>query len=181
MAIVYLVRHGEASAGWSDDPDPGLSTLGREQAATAAAEMAALGPLPIIVSPLQRCRETAQPLENLWGRIATVDKRVAEIPSPDGITDRGAWLRNIMQGSWQQANSFLQPWRQSVIDCLYGLTEDTVVQSHFVALNVAAGVAMGDDRVILFQPDNCSITKIEVIDNKLKVLELGRERTTKVN
>ena len=29
---IILVRHGEASAGWSVHPDPGLSELGRMQA-----------------------------------------------------------------------------------------------------------------------------------------------------
>ena len=33
---IILVRHGEASAGWSMHPDPGLSELGSEQAAEAA-------------------------------------------------------------------------------------------------------------------------------------------------
>jgi len=29
---IILIRHGEASASWGDDPDPGLSQLGENQA-----------------------------------------------------------------------------------------------------------------------------------------------------
>ena len=32
---IILVRHGEASAGWSTHPDPGLSAQGRQQARTS--------------------------------------------------------------------------------------------------------------------------------------------------
>ena len=47
-----------------------------------AAALAPLGPLPIVVSPLRRTRETAAALERLWATTAVVDDRVAEIPSP---------------------------------------------------------------------------------------------------
>ena len=33
---LFLVRHGEAAAGYAQHRDPGLSTLGAEQAAVAA-------------------------------------------------------------------------------------------------------------------------------------------------
>ena len=56
MATLYLVRHGQAAASWGEDPDPGLNALGHGQAARMAA---ALGPMPIMISPLRRTRETA--------------------------------------------------------------------------------------------------------------------------
>ncbi len=62
MPRITMVRHGQAAAGFSDDLDPGLSALGREQADAAAAALAPIGPQPIIASPLRRCRETAAPL-----------------------------------------------------------------------------------------------------------------------
>ena len=37
MAIVQLVRHGKAAAGFGTHPDPGLDDLGRSQAAAVAA------------------------------------------------------------------------------------------------------------------------------------------------
>ena len=57
MTQLYLVRHGRAAAGWNTDPDPGLDDIGRAQAAAAADRLAPIGPLPIVTSPLRRCRE----------------------------------------------------------------------------------------------------------------------------
>ena len=37
--MIYLVRHGEAAAGWGDHPDPGLSALGQKQAKAVAVEL----------------------------------------------------------------------------------------------------------------------------------------------
>ena len=37
---------------------------------------------------------------------------------------------------------------------------DVTVFCHFIAINVAVGAALGDDRLIVFRPDNGSITKI---------------------
>ena len=51
MTRLVLVRHGHASGGWDDDPDPGLDDLGRAQAEAMADLVAPLGPLPILVSP----------------------------------------------------------------------------------------------------------------------------------
>jgi len=59
MAKLYLVRHGQAAASWGEDPDPSLNALGHGQAARMAAALAALGPMPIMISPLRRTRETA--------------------------------------------------------------------------------------------------------------------------
>ena len=36
MALVYLVRHGRATAGWDLDSDPGLDALGAQQAVQLA-------------------------------------------------------------------------------------------------------------------------------------------------
>ena len=52
MTTLRLVRHGRASAGWDRDPDPGLDSLGWEQARAVAARLAGFGPLPVLVSPL---------------------------------------------------------------------------------------------------------------------------------
>ena len=45
---------------------------------------------------------------------------------------------------------------------------------------LAVGLLTGDDRVTIFRPDNCSITRIERQDGKLVVAEMGREVETEV-
>ena len=44
---------------------------------------------------------------------------------------------------------------------LCAIETDTVVVTHFVAINVAVGWATGDDRVVTVSPDNGSVTAIE--------------------
>jgi broad specificity phosphatase PhoE len=177
---VTLVRHGQASATWGDHPDPGLSDLGREQAAAVADALAPLGPLPILVSPLRRTRETAEPLEARWHTTATVDAAVGEIEAPgDALDGRENWLRSVMQGGWADAPD-LAPWRSTVIDRLSAITTDTVVVTHFVAINVAVGHALGDDRVVCFMPQNCSRTVLDIDGDAFTVVELGVEATAQL-
>ncbi len=182
MAKLYLVRHGEDTGSGGADPDPGLNELGHGQAKDMAARMAHLGPLPIIVSPLRRTRETAAPLETAWGVVGQVVEAVREIPSPSALAKdhRRDWLRRIMSGAWAEVEAELHPWRQGVIDALLASREDTVVVSHFVAINAAVGAARDDDRLRLFRPNNCSITVMETDGTKLTAVELGDAAETKV-
>jgi broad specificity phosphatase PhoE len=190
MARIYMIRHGEAAAGWSEDKDPGLSDLGRSQSEAAAkAIMAREGsPLPILSSPLRRCQETSIPLATAWEQTATIEPRVAEIPSPDlSLEERGVWLRQIMTGTWAETEAplghdlNLVGWKQSVVDALLELKTDTVIFSHFIAINAAVGHALSDPSVICFRPDNCSVTVFETDGERLNVVEQGGEAETKVN
>jgi broad specificity phosphatase PhoE len=97
------------------------------------------------------------------------------------LSERAEWLRGFMGGSWRNASRELAQWREEAIAALAALKEDTVVFSHFIAINVAAGAAEGDDRVILFHPDNCSVTILDVENGVLRLVERGREAETKVN
>ena len=196
MPVIYMIRHGEAAAGWNADADPGLSELGRSQAEAVAEEIEARAgsKLPLLTSPLKRCRETSMPLAKRWGQEPAVEPRVAEIPSPiDDLETRGEWLRKIMASTWAEAvageghgghltkNVDLLAWRQGVVNALTELPGDTVIFSHFIAINVAAGAAMEDDRLVTFKPDNCSVTVFETGGGTLRLIEKGREGFTKVN
>jgi broad specificity phosphatase PhoE len=173
VSKLYLVRHGKAAAGWGDDLDPGLDDTGRAQAEAMAEQLAAMGPLPIVTSPLRRTRETAAALERRWSATAVIEPAVGEIESPTAeLSEREAWLRALMQGSWRDAPD-LEAWRHGVVDALAALTTDTVVVSHFVAINVAIGHATADDRVVCFVPDNCSVTVLDVDGDRFDVVELG--------
>ena len=180
MALVYLIRHGRAAAAWDEDLDPGLDVTGHAQAALMAETMAPLGPLPILLSPLQRTRETAAPLEQRWAP-GTVEARVAEVPSPAlELGQRRHWLSQLMTSRWGAAEPSLGPWRQAILECLRAIRSDTVVNSHFVVINVALGAATGDDRVRCFRPGHCSRTVLEVANGELKLIEAGEERDTEV-
>src|ERR1041385_6268254 len=183
MSRLYLVRHGRAAAGFGESHDPGLDVVGRGQAEAVAQELAPRGPLPILSSPLRRTRETAAPLAKLWNVQPAIEEAVAEIPSPtDNLQERVAWLREFMAGSWRNATPALAQWRENVIAALTRLREDTVIFSHYIAINVALGAATGDDRVVVFSPDNCSVTVFENDGGALRLIGKGREAPlTKVN
>lgn len=189
MPKLYMIRHGEAASGWDADTDPGLSDKGRVQAEAVARDIEArVGrKLPLISSPLRRCRETSDPLAAMWSATPRIETRVGEIPSPiEDLKARGKWLRTFMSGTWAeglktQGHLDLNAWRQGVAEALIALSEDTVIFSHFVAINAATSAATNDDRVLSFWPDNCSVTVFETDGKTLKLLESGLEAVTKVN
>lgn len=183
MGHVVLVRHGKAAAGWSDELDPGLDDLGRQQAEMMADALHLFGPLPLYSSPLLRCFETAQVLGDRWGVEPTVTPDVGEVESPTSdLAERGTWLRGFMAGRWSAQPPELLTWRERVVDFLLSIEhQDSVVVSHFVAINAAVSWALGDDRVIVFAPDNCSRTELKIEGGRLEVVELGGTATTHVN
>ncbi|MFO7964731.1 MAG: histidine phosphatase family protein [Desulfobacterales bacterium] len=179
MVRIYLVRHGKAASGWGEQNDPGLNDPGRRQSAEVADTLYPLGPIPIVTSPLLRTRQTAEPLAHKWGVSPRIEAGVAEIPSPPArISDRAAWLRSIMTDEWHNLESGLQSWRSNVIATLNRLKEDTVVVTHFIAINAAVGEALGDPKVVVFRPDNTSITIIDTDGACLRLVKKGREDNT---
>ena len=189
MAKLYLIRHARPAAKWGEDPDPGLDAVGQQQAeATALTMEKTLDRMPIYTSPLRRCRETARPLELLWRQPAEVLEAVAEIPSPLlDLHARQQWLEQAMRGTWHELNDLVSSgstdylaWRQTLLDSLARLSQDSVIFSHFIAINVVIGVAYARDDVVCFRPDHASITCVEADNGSLRVVQLGRQTNTTV-
>jgi len=178
---LYLIRHGQPSAGFADAIDPGLDEIGHAQAKAVAKEFVSLGPLPIATSPLQRARETAIPFEEQWGVVAHIESRITEIPSPSSnLQERTVWLHQALRGRWSDLPLEYLAWRKQLVQCLLTCKASTVMTTHFVAINAAVGFATGDDRLVCFEPDHCSCTVLEVEDNFLRVVALGRQRATQI-
>jgi broad specificity phosphatase PhoE len=181
MSRIYLVRHGRAAADWGAHVDPGLDDVGRAQAEAMAEQLAPKGPLPLIASPLRRTRETAAALERRWEVGARIEPLVGEIPSPvEDLAARAEWLRGIMPCRWPELDVSLRRWREAVIEALGTIAEDTVVVSHYIAINAAVASALGDERVTCFRPDHCSCTVLDIVDGRLVLIELGAEGATRV-
>ncbi len=183
MPRIYLVRHGRAAAGWDVDPDPDLDDLGRAQAVAVADRLGALSPMPVLSSPLARCRRTAAPLAERWGVAVAVDPAVAEIPSPQGVAigERVTWLRAAMAGTWADLGERYTAYRGHVVAALAATTTDTVVFSHFVAINAAIGACLGRDELVLRSLDNGSVTVIDAdpaSGGRLVLVESGHEADT---
>ena len=189
MPRLYLVRHAKPAASWGEDPDPGLDPTGLTQAQATAEELArSLSRLQLYSSPMRRCRETAQPLEQIWFCNVEPMASVAEIPSPPiAAIERRDWLIASMRGTWQQLHEkapagsidYLQ-WRRSLIDSLLAIEHDCVIYTHFIAINAAVGAAQKSDAVVCVRPDHASVTVIGNDKGRLRLIELGREADTLV-
>ena len=160
---LYLVRHGRAAAGWDTAVDPELDALGRQQSREMAQQLAPLGPMKIITSPLLRCQQTALPLCEEWNLKPEIRHEVAEIPSPEGvpISDRVEWLRLAMEGTWESLGPRYTKFRDELLNFVRLISDDTVIVSHFVAINAIVGKIKNDDRLLLYRLDNCSVTILE--------------------
>lgn len=189
MPRLYLIRHAKPAASWGEDPDPGLDHTGLAQARATAEELArSVSRLPLYSSPMRRCRETAQPLAQMWFCDAEPMASVAEIPSPPlDLAKRHDWLIASMRGSWQQLHDnapkgsidYLQ-WRRELIDSLLAVKHDSVICTHFVAINVAVGSAQKREEVVCFRPDHASVTVMTNDNGRLRLIELGRQADTLV-
>lgn len=183
MPTIVLVRHGQAAAGFGSHRNPGLDDVGRAQAEATAAELAARfeEPVPIYSSPLKRAQETAAPLARRWGSEVIREPRVAEIPPPtEDLRERARWLQGVMAGKWTDLPEALLQWRRELIDCVLGFETDAVVFCHFIAINVVVGAATGAEKLIVFRPDNASVTDVGTDLGSLKLIALGDESDTRV-
>lgn len=89
MATLILVRHGRSTANTAGvlagcAPGIGLDDHGREQAVAMAERLRGVPVVELVVSPLQRCQETAAPLADVTGLTSLTDEGLIEV-------DYGKW------------------------------------------------------------------------------------------
>ena len=180
---IFLVRHGEAAASWAQEPNPGLSQLGWQQAESAAARLGnQVGDDTLILSsPLQRAVETAEPLATLLQQSVLEDETFREIPSTVPLSDRQAWLRQFMQEQWSEQGDELLAWRTAALEHLQALTRPAVVYSHFLLINAIVGQVLNRSETLCFRPDNGSITHFRHTGTGLELVALGQQMQTSVN
>lgn len=182
MSRLLLVRHAEPAASFAEHPDPGLTTVGRSQAEAVARRLGVDPVLRVVSSPLARAQETAAPFARAQRAAVVVDEAVGEVPTPLGVGPaRAAWLRQLLGGRWADADPGPQRWRTRLLGALREMRDDTVVFTHFVAINVAVGDATGDEPVWCCSPGHCSVTELEVREGALVLVSLGDERETRVS
>ena len=181
---IALVRHGRASAGWDTAVDPGLDELGCAQADDAAKKLDQIfagQQVEIVSSPLLRCQETAEMFAKLRGGKIRIADQVAVIPSPVGVEmrDRVDWVRVAMQGSWADLGQEYVAFRNRCVEFVRGLNGNTVVFSHFIAINAVVGALTDDDRLVIRKLDNCSVTLLERDSaGNLRIAQSGHEADT---
>ena len=196
MVKIYLVRHGEAAEGWTSQ-DPPLSELGKSQAQSllgfvnSTIDENSINNIDFISSPLNRCKETASlALEKIYSEIL-INDNFRELPSPTvDLKKRVNWLRRILPLTWSEllkdketkdsGVNFIQ-WKKNIINNIYSLNKDTIIFTHFVVINSIIGEILKSDKIVNFQPSNCSITEIRKINDRLKLVKLGKSLESTVN
>lgn len=178
---VLLVRHGAAAASWAESRDPGLSADGQAHATLVASALGDEKVCAIVSSPLARARETALPLAARWGLEVDIDERVREIPSRVAMHERRAWLDAVMAARWAELDDDIRQWRERARHAVLGYGRDTVVFTHFMVINALVADATGDTRVMCFEPDYGSITRLRCEGDRLTLVALGAVKRTLVN
>jgi probable phosphoglycerate mutase len=180
---IYLVRHGEAAASWSQSEDPGLSDRGLRQARSAADKLSGVVPnrVRLVSSPLTRAMETAAPLAERLSSPLEINEAYREIPAPVPLPRRQDWLRAFMRQAWSDQPPALWEWRDRILQHLSGSGTPVVIFTHFLVINTIVGEVMQRDETLSFWPDNGSITHLRKRDGALELIALGRQMDTAVN
>ncbi|HWG92807.1 MAG TPA: histidine phosphatase family protein [Mycobacteriales bacterium] len=173
---LVLVRHAlpvRADAVDGGRADPGLSDLGREQAARLPGALAGDRVDLLCTSPLCRARETAAPLAEALGVEPLVVEGIAEFDSGDPSYVPVEELRAAGDPRWHALvrgdlySSGVDPvaFRTTVVDALATVAAEhpggrAVLVTHAGAINAAAGAVLAQERPIWFAPAYCSITRL---------------------
>ena len=164
MSAIWLVRHGEAAAGFSEDVDPALSELGQTHASAAARALEEQVPAgaALLTSPKRRAIQTGEPFALRRGVALQVDPRFVELPSPGELEARKLWLQEVLQGTWGALPESVQQWRREIMAAIQALQTPSVIFTHFLVINAVAAKMSADDAVVQCLPANGSIHHLEV-------------------
>lgn len=113
------------------------------------------------------------------GMVPEIVREVSEIDTPEGIGDRVVWLRNLMAGQWPDDET-LNAWRTNMLAKVERLPDNSVVFTHFVAINALVGLIDASKDVLVFRPGYCSVTQLERTSAGLRVDSKGSEAATRV-
>ena len=147
MIKLFLVRHGEATEGWTSK-DPPLSDLGKSQALSLAPfiDKIDLNKVDLVSSPLTRCKETANLALSKFKQEVEINDIFRELPSPIAdLEKRVIWLRRVLPLTWPELLSDEETIASGVDlnECLVvGLGRDLIdVDLDAVVRAVATGFA----------------------------------------
>ncbi len=185
---IHLIRHGEVHNPdgilYGRLPNFGLSERGHKMARMAAEDLRSQGrPVTSLrVSPLQRTRESAAPLQELFGLESVVEERVIEphnkfegsTVSIENILRRpSTWwqLRNPFRPSWGEPFVLVRNRMLAAIEEAWANTDsgDAVIVSHQMPIWITH-LALGGHQLFhnpkLRRCALSSITSFEKIDGK---------------
>lgn len=169
VTTIYLVQHGdkERSPG-----DPGLTELGRRQAAVTARWLGEIELRALYSSPLRRARETAEPVGAAADLAVQLDSRLRERLNWDGTQAFDAFLaewgrstrdRDLVLGNGESSRSAGERLRLFLVD-LVGGGPVAVVSHGGVTVDLLRNL-LGDDelpaRLMTDGIPPCAITTLD--------------------
>lgn len=193
MTVVLLIRHGMTRVtgtrltGWA--PGFHLSAQGREEAERVAERLGALPIRAVYSSPLERCRETAEPLARRLRLAVRVRPAVGEVRFGDWTGRTLAQLRRTKL--WRNVQlvpsnvrfpggeSFLEVQERSVREVLRiaEAHRDTVVAvvSHadVIKLLLAHFAGIHQDAFQRLVVDPCSVSVVAIHDGMPRVVKVN--------
>jgi probable phosphoglycerate mutase len=174
-----LVRHGRPDEDDAERPhDPKLRADGWQQAEAVARLLAAEGITRIVSSPLQRARQTAEPLSRRLGLAvaqidgwAEADRHVARYRSTETLRAQAPdeWQR-FLRDPVRYLGSDPDEFRAAVLGALaatVGAAErdaHVVVFTHGLPINLVLSQVLGLQRIVHFQPGYGSLTRLRARD-----------------
>ena len=150
MTTIYLVQHGDKER---VPGDPGLTELGRGQAAVTARWLQGMGLHTLYSSPLRRARETAEPIARAAGLPVRVDSRLRERLNWDGTEtfdafladwDRSTQDRDLVLGNSESSRSAGERLR-AFLATLSGERDQVAAVSHSGVTTDLLRTLLGDD------------------------------------
>jgi 2,3-bisphosphoglycerate-dependent phosphoglycerate mutase len=176
---LLLIRHAEpvrieAETGIADPP---LTEAGVEQARRLAAWLAAERIDHIATSPLQRARQTAEPVAEHFGLEPETVEGIAEfdaeassyIPMEEMRANRDPRLAAMVEGRWEELGSMVEPeaFRAGAVSTIDGIAaahpgRRVAVVCHGAVINVYLGDVIGTDRLLWFEPHYTSISRVVI-------------------
>ena len=180
---IILVRHGEASAGWSVHPDPGLSAQGREQAENSGKSLInELSYYQLVSSPKKRAIETMEIMNQGDKNSYKLDPRFIEIPSGSiNANKKKEWLVNIFTTPIEELPEAVKKWRNELINWLKEVEGNFIVTTHFMVINALVSHITSNNAISYFHPDYASRTEIFIRNGELTQLILGDDKKTVIN
>jgi probable phosphoglycerate mutase len=180
---IILIRHGEASAGWSVHPDPGLSESGREQAAeTGKSLIEEISSYQLVSSPKKRAIETMEVMIEKKECSFQLDSRFIEIPSNNIHADKKRdWLINIFTTPIKELPEAVKEWRNNLISWLEDIEDNFIVTTHFMVINALISYLTSNNKISYFHPDYASRTEIFIKNGEMTKLVLGDDKKTEIN
>ncbi|HEY0448716.1 histidine phosphatase family protein [Actinophytocola sp.] len=182
---MYLtfVRHGEPARGVPHDP--GLTDLGRRQAAEAAAFLSEEDYAAVYVSPLRRATETAAPIAEALGLEPVVMDGLAEFDRAapyrhfeDLVAAGDPRIEAYLRGDLSAWGTTAEAFRSAVAGAVDRIVAGhpgrrVVVVSHGGVANVFFAAVLGIDRLAFHSPAYGSVSRARAGAGRYSLVSLN--------